>query len=111
MVRVTRSELNSERTLLYRIRAGNFIDCFTVAARMSPREAAGVITDFPRSARWLPLVRRLVIAPFGLSQDGPPAEDKIGPFPVARETARELVAGFDDCHLGFRVSVSVGHAR
>ena len=50
-------------------------------------------------------IRRLVTAPFGLSSDGPDAEDKVGVFPVESETECELVAGFDDKHLNFRVSV------
>jgi len=45
-----------------------------------------------------------VTAPFGLSNDGPDATDKIGPFPVEFESEQELIAGFDDKHLEFRVS-------
>ena len=40
-----------------------------------------------------------------MSQDGPDAADKLGPFPVELETETELVAGFNDKHLDFRVSV------
>ncbi|MEO9790387.1 MAG: DUF2867 domain-containing protein [Tateyamaria sp.] len=43
--------------------------------------------------------------PFGLSQDGPEADDKLGPFPVELDTGTEVIAGFDDKHLNFRVSV------
>ena len=43
--------------------------------------------------------------PFGLSNDGPDAVDKVGVFPVELETEEELIAGFDDKHLDFRVSV------
>ena len=31
--------------------------------------------------------------------------DRIGIFPVKQETENELIAGFDDKHLNFRVSV------
>lgn len=105
MTHVSVTTLDDESLLRDRIAPEDFIDCFTVRAVLGPREAARVITEFPGWARWLLLVRRLVTAPFGLSQDGPEAADKIGPFPVEAETERELVAGFDDKHLDFRVSV------
>jgi hypothetical protein len=43
--------------------------------------------------------------PFGLSNDGPAAPDKVWVFPVETETSRELIAAFKDKHLDFRVSV------
>lgn len=84
---------------------GDFLDCYRVRSDLPPREAANIITDFPDWARVLLIVRRMVTAPFGLSNDGPDAADKIGPFPVESETGRELIAGFNDRHLDFRVSV------
>jgi hypothetical protein len=50
-------------------------------------------------------VRRVITAPFGLSNDGPEAPDKLGPFPVEIETPQELIAGFNDRHLDFRISI------
>lgn len=50
-------------------------------------------------------LRRILTTPFGLSNDGPSAEDKVGAFPVELDTENEFVAGFDDKHLNFRVSV------
>ncbi len=64
-----------------------------------------MITDFPRWARLLLKIRRWVTIPFGLSNDGPAARDKVGIFPVEVETRDELIAGFNDRHLNFRVSV------
>ena len=84
---------------------GDFLDCFRVTADVSPRQAAEVITAFPGWAGLLLKIRRLVTTPFGLSQDGPDAPDKVGPFPVISETENELIAGFDDKHLEFQVSV------
>ncbi len=83
----------------------DFLDCFSVASDTSPRRAAEIITDFPGWAGALVALRNLVVAPFGLMPDGPDAEDKLGPFPVEAETADEVIAGFDDKHLDFRVSV------
>ena len=105
MGEVQSTALDRDSRLQGRVEPGDFIDCYTVAAGLGPREAARVITDFPGWARWLLQVRRVITAPFGLSQDGPEAPDKIGPFPVEAETERELVAGFDDKHLDVRVSV------
>lgn len=84
---------------------GDFLDCFTVEAESTPRRAAVIITDFPGWAGFLLQIRRVVTTPFGLSNDGPDAPDKLGPFPVEYENDQELIAGFDDKHLEFRVSV------
>ena len=84
---------------------GDFLDCYSVASDMPARAAAEVITAFPAWARGLLMVRRIATAPFGLSQDGPEADDKLGPFPVELDTGTEVIAGFDDKHLNFRVSV------
>lgn len=88
-----------------RVGARDFLDCYAVRSSLSPRPAAQIITSFPGWARGLLFVRRIVTTPFGLSNDGPDAPDKLGPFPVESENERELIAGFDDKHLDFRVSV------
>ena len=84
---------------------GDFVDCYAVASDLNTRRAAEVITDFPPWARSLLKVRRVLTTPFGLSNDGPAASDKVGIFPVETETDTELIAGFNDRHLNFRVSV------
>ena len=88
-----------------RVAPSDFLDCYAVRSNLSPRRAAEIVTDFPPWARALLLVRKIVTTPFGLSNDGPPAADKIGIFPVEIDGETELVAGFDDRHLDFRVSV------
>lgn len=88
-----------------RIGPRDFLDCYSVASHLPPRRAAEIITDFPGWARFLLFLRKLVTTPFGLSNRGPAAADKVGIFPVETETERELIAGFDDRHLDFRVSV------
>ena len=93
------SELHGRR------KPGDFLDCYAVTATMPVRDASIVITDFPYWARFLLLIRRIVTAPFGLDNDGPAAADRVGIFPVESETASELIAGFDDKHLDFRISV------
>ncbi|MEL6682385.1 MAG: DUF2867 domain-containing protein [Pseudomonadota bacterium] len=84
---------------------GDFLDCYAVPSQMPVRPAAEIITDFPGWAHTLLQIRRLVTAPFGLDNDGPDTADKLGIFPVESETETEIIAGFDDKHLNFRVSV------
>ncbi len=102
---VTASELPSESLLLERVESDDFLDCYSVPSGMSARKAAEVITNFPGWARFLLQIRKVVTAPFGLLNDGPASADKVGIFPVEVETERELIAGFNDRHLNFRVSV------
>ncbi|MGH1428621.1 MAG: DUF2867 domain-containing protein [Arenicella sp.] len=105
MVKVIESQLPQGSVLADRVSPTDFLDCFEVSSDIAVRKAANIIVDFPPWAKFLLLIRKVVTVPFGLSNDGPPAADKIGPFPVELETENELVAGFNDKHLDFRVSV------
>ena len=102
---VAATDLPAESRLHVRVAPGDFLDCYVVSSDLSPRAAADIITEFPGWARWLMHVRRILTAPFGLMNDGPVAKDKVGIFPVESEDDRELIAGFNDRHLNFRVSV------
>lgn len=102
---VTATDLPAGSLLQERVGADDFLDCYSVAADVPARRAAEIITNFPGWARWLLQFRRFITAPFGLMNDGPAADDKVGIFPVEVETDRELIAGFNDRHLNFRVSV------
>jgi hypothetical protein len=84
---------------------GDFLDSYAVSAGASPRQAAEEIVRFPGWARLLVGLRNVLTAPFGLSANGPEALDKLGVFPVEAETDDEIIAGFNDRHLNFRVSV------
>lgn len=103
--KVSATPLPSDSTLHRRVAEGDFLDCYSVQATVPTRRAAEIITDFPGWAQVLLSIRRVVTAPFGLSQDGPKADDKVGPFPVESETESEMIAGFNDRHLEFRVAV------
>ena len=102
---VKRTDLSPNSALQARIGESDFLDCFSAPSKMSAREAAEIIVDFPSWARFLLVIRRAVTAPLGLSNDGPAADDKLGPFPVEQDTPEEVIAGFNDKHLDFRVSV------
>ncbi len=108
---VIETSLPADSALHDRRVSGDFLDCYAVDADASPREAANIITDFPEWARFLLVIRRVVTAPFGLDNDGPQSIDKVGIFPVESETETELIAGFNDKHLNFRVSVHAANGR
>jgi hypothetical protein len=92
-------------------RPGDFLDCYAAPSAAPVRQVAEEIVRFPGWARALIALRNTVTTPLGLSADGPPAADKLGVFPVEAETGEEIVAGFDDRHLDFRVSVIARHGR
>ncbi|WP_170409431.1 DUF2867 domain-containing protein [Ruegeria atlantica] len=102
---VKRSALSARSLLHKRVKDGDFLDCFSVASNLPPRRAAEIITDFPLWAQALVRLRGLIVAPFGISKAGPDAKDKVGIFPVEHANETELIAGFNDRHLDFRVSV------
>ncbi|MEM7464958.1 MAG: DUF2867 domain-containing protein [Pseudomonadota bacterium] len=103
--KVTASILPAQSRLHQRLSSTDYLDCYSVASDLSPRRATEIITEFPGWVRFLLHIRHWLTAPFGLLRDGPEASDKIGLFPVELETESELIAGFDDRHLDFRVSV------
>ena len=88
-----------------RIKPGDFVDCYRVSSPLPPRVAADIVTAFPWWARGLLHLRRWLTTPFGIDNDGPQVPDRVGIFPVEHNTPTELIAGFDDIHLDFRVSV------
>ena len=105
MKRVTATNLPLHSVLLERVGQYDFMDCYCVASLLSPRQAAEIIANFPLWARFLVNIRNVLTKPFGLSSDGPAAEDKVGFFPVEFSNDQELIAGFNDKHLDFRITV------
>lgn len=104
-MKIIATELPSHSALLERVGTLDFIDCYCVDSELAPRQAAEIITNFPLWARFLVHIRNGITKPFGLSSNGPAAEDKVGFFPVESDNDRELIAGFDDKHLDFRITV------
>ena len=91
-----------------------FIDAFRVevgAATLDAREACTrMVLHGPRWIDALTRLRNILVTPFGLktSGEGAPAPGGlIGLFPVLSETPDQLVAGFNDYHLDFRIVVDV----
>jgi Protein of unknown function (DUF2867) len=96
------------------LNGADFADAFRVIADGRAIDARAAATSMlGRSPRWidrLVFLRNLLVAPFGLKSSG--AEDAglrgmIGIFPVISETAEQLVVGFNDRHLDFRVVIDV----
>lgn len=91
-----------------------FIDSFRVeigATPLSAREACTrMVVNGPRWVDALVRLRNILVTPFGLKKSGEGAYAPgglIGLFPVLSETPEQLVAGFDDSHLDFRLVVDV----
>ncbi|WP_298972513.1 DUF2867 domain-containing protein [uncultured Roseobacter sp.] len=102
---VTKAHLPPESPLHKRVGIGDFLDCYKVASDLAAPAAAEIIVDFPGWAKGLVALRNLLTAPFGLMKDGPATDRKLGLFPVEMSTPTEVIVGFDDRHLDFRVSV------
>jgi hypothetical protein len=91
-----------------------FIDAFRVEIGTAPVNAREACTRMvlhgPRWVGALTRLRNVLVTPFGLktSGEGTPAPGGlIGLFPVLSETPEQLVAGFNDYHLDFRIVVDV----
>ena len=94
------------------VQEGDFMDCYAVRSDLSPRAAADIALRFPAWAQFLLTIRNAVVKPLGLATEGSNTTgDRVGVFPIVSESATELVAGFDDKHLNFRISVMTADGR
>ena len=50
-------------------------------------------------------LRNVLVSPFGLTTETSEESENAGMFPIDTETEDELIVGFDDKHLNFRISV------
>ncbi len=102
---VSDAKLPAQSILHDRVAPSDFLDCYSVKSTIPAREAAEIITDFPGWTNFLMRIRKAVTTPFGLLNENPTKGDAIGIFPIEAETNTEVLAGFNDKHLDFRVSV------
>jgi hypothetical protein len=91
-----------------------FVDAYSIAVdggALDARHAAErMITRQPRWAEALLALRNILVKPFGLRTSGASRiapREMIGIFPIVSETPGQLVAGFNDSHLDFRLVVDV----
>ncbi|KMW59632.1 hypothetical protein AIOL_004614 [Candidatus Rhodobacter oscarellae] len=97
--------LPQHSALQTRIAPDDFVDCYAVPSELPLRAAAERIVAFPLWVRALVGLRSVLVAPFGLLRTGPEGRPKLGPFPIEQETETEIIAGFNDRHLNFRIAV------
>lgn len=102
---VTATPLPESSDLHARIGEEDFLDCYCIDSDMPPREAAEIITTFPGWAKALSVLRNVLVTPLGLKTEAPADTECVGIFPVESQSDTEVIAGFDDSHLNFRVSV------
>jgi hypothetical protein len=69
--------------------------------------AQAIVASFPKWTWPLLALRQLLVLPFRLRGLKELPDDRIAFFPVTAETPRQLVAGFDDRHLDFRIVVEL----
>jgi len=110
MIHEVKPDVDRERVLA----GAQFADAFRVTvtdAKLNARAAAERI--FSRNPRWVTMLldlRNAIVAPFGLktSAEGEAKSGgMVGMFPVLSETPGQLIAGFNDHHLDFRVVIDV----
>ena len=85
-----------------RVRPGDFLDDYCIETPLSPREVLNLALHMPGWATALLHLRDALVRPFGLKTAG--TEGDTG-FPVEYEAADEIIVGFDDRHLDFRITV------
>ena len=90
---------------------GDFLDCYSTLSEAGAREAAEIAMTFPGWVRSLMAMRNALVAPFGLTTEEPLEVDRIGLFPLVSECDNEVIAGFDDKHLNFRVAMLADSGR
>jgi hypothetical protein len=92
----------------------NWADCYALrvhAPGLTAMDAARMaVGQFPVWVRSLMKFRNAVAGLFGLKSSthhSPDETEMIGIFPVVSRTEKEVVLGFDDRHLDFRIVIDV----
>ena len=93
-------------------------DCFeTMVAETGLPAATAARRAFEHMPAWakgLMALRNMLVRPFGLKGDPEAAaagKPRVGMFPVISEQPDEIVLGFDDRHLDFRIVVATEAAE
>ena len=82
----------------------DFLDCYRRETTIDVDQAANRAMDFPMWVTWLMKIRNIAVTPFGLRTDLGQGET-IGFFPIVMRNDTEIILGFDDKHLDFRISI------
>ncbi len=105
MKKVTKTSLPASSNLHSHFESSDFLDCYCVESELSARAAAEVAFDPPAWAAALMKLRNLLVSPWGLTTAISEDIESAGMFPIDIESEDELILGFDDKHLNFRISV------
>jgi hypothetical protein len=105
MAQITKDRLPGGSRLWPLIGKGDFVDCYSVQSVLSPRAAVTRGLALPRWAKSLLAARNAMVRPLGLKTGAKDSKDRVGIFPVQAEAANEILLGFDDRHLDFRIAV------
>jgi hypothetical protein len=97
--------------------SADWADCYELAVPghglTATAAAQRILGDFPAWVRALMWLRNAAVRPFGLKGAVYHPADKaqmIGIFPVISRSDQQIVLGFDDTHLDFRVVVDIRSA-
>ncbi len=104
MKQITKTTLPAQSLLQSYIKPDDFLDCYHCITTLSLEEAAQRALTFPGWAQGLLRLRNLLVAPLGL-KTAHAEQNNIGPFPITERNENEIILGFDDSHLDFRISV------
>ena len=105
MKKVVKTSLPACSELHSRVEPADFLDCYGVESEMPARAAAQIAFDPPIWTEALIKLRNVLVSPWGLTTAISEEAESAGMFPIDSETEEELVVGFDDKHLNFRISV------
>jgi hypothetical protein len=83
----------------YSVHVAEPLDALEAARRMMERR--------PGWVGGLLMLRNLAVTPFGLKREAPAGSERIGFFPVVSASPEQVVMGFDDAHLDFRILIEV----
>lgn len=111
MSQVRPDQLPQASSLWAHHRPGDFLDCYSVESPLTPRQGAERGLSMPGWARRLLALRNALVRPLGLRTGPPAGADALGMFPIQKDEPSEVVLGFDDRHLDFRITVLRQGAR
>ena len=113
MSRIAKCDLPAQSLLHGYIRPGDFVDCYRCISNLDVDTAAARAMAFPVWANWLLRLRNIAVIPFGLSAALPEkaGDETIGHFPLVERNDNEVILGFDDKHLDFRISILTDGSR
>lgn len=104
MGKVVKSSLPAHSLLQAYVQTGDFVDCYRSETTADVDQAAKQAMSFPFWVSGLMWLRNKIVAPFGLRTDLTEGET-IGFFPIETRNDFEVILGFNDKHLDFRISI------